>query len=160
MQITIDQPEIETAIRNHILSQITVNSNMVIDIDLRATRGPGGYSAVIDIRPDGSPKGGQPIDVAEEQTADAKAAAETTSTEAPKAEVKAEPKAAANDAATTDKADAQPAAVQAPEADAPKPVLNFGRKTDAAPAAEPAAEGTTKSIFAGMKKPVNSAATA
>lgn len=51
MQITIVQTEIETAIRNYIKSQITVNDNQKIDIELRATRGAEGFQAMIDIVP-------------------------------------------------------------------------------------------------------------
>lgn len=49
MQIIIVQSEIETAIRNHILSQITVNEGTEINIDLSATRGAEGFKATIDI---------------------------------------------------------------------------------------------------------------
>lgn len=154
MQITINQTEIETAIRNHILSQITVNNNMVIDIDLKATRGPEGYSAVINIRPDGEPTGGKPVEAPADQVADAKDAgdstpvAETPKAEAPKAEAeKAEaPKEAANDTAAAE------------DTTGTKPSIKFGRKQDEAPA--PAADAVpTRSIFAGMTKP-NNAATA
>lgn len=56
MQITIAQSEIETAIRNYILGQITVRESQRIDIDLRATRGPEGFQAFIDIRPENDPE--------------------------------------------------------------------------------------------------------
>jgi hypothetical protein len=55
MQITIVQTEIEEAIRNRILDQISVREGMRIDIDLKATRGPEGYQAVINIVPGNSP---------------------------------------------------------------------------------------------------------
>lgn len=51
MQITIVQAEMETAIRNYIKSQITVNEDMDINIELRATRGAEGFQAIIDIVP-------------------------------------------------------------------------------------------------------------
>ncbi|QWY83752.1 holliday junction resolvase RusA-like protein [Rhizobium phage RHph_X3_15] len=51
MQITIVQSEIEAAITAYIKSQITVNENMDINIDLRATRGAEGFQAIIDIVP-------------------------------------------------------------------------------------------------------------
>ena len=51
MQIIIVQSEIETAIRNHILSQINVNEGNEINIDLSATRGAEGFKATIDIVP-------------------------------------------------------------------------------------------------------------
>ena len=49
MQIIIVQSEIETAIRNHILSLIDVKEGARIDIDLSATRGADGFKATIDI---------------------------------------------------------------------------------------------------------------
>jgi hypothetical protein len=49
MQITINQAEIEKAIEARIRSQIMVREGFKIDIDLKATRGPEGYQAVIDI---------------------------------------------------------------------------------------------------------------
>lgn len=55
MQIIIIQTEIEEAIRNHILSQITIREDQRIDIDLRATRGSDGFQAVIDIVADTTP---------------------------------------------------------------------------------------------------------
>ncbi|QWY83516.1 holliday junction resolvase RusA-like protein [Rhizobium phage RHph_X2_28B] len=51
MQITIVQSEIEAAITAYIKSQITVNENMDVNIELRATRGAEGFQAVIDIVP-------------------------------------------------------------------------------------------------------------
>ena len=49
MKIIITQLEIEEAIRNHILGQISVKEGMVIDIELAATRGDTGFTATIDI---------------------------------------------------------------------------------------------------------------
>lgn len=49
MQITLTQPEIETAIINFVKSQMTIADGQRISIDLRATRGEEGYTALIDI---------------------------------------------------------------------------------------------------------------
>lgn len=49
MQITLTQPEIETAIINFVKSQMTIAEGQRIEIDLRATRGEEGYTALIDI---------------------------------------------------------------------------------------------------------------
>ena len=49
MQITINQAEIEQAIKSHILGVIAINPNQQIDIDLKATRGDTGYQAIINI---------------------------------------------------------------------------------------------------------------
>lgn len=49
MQITIVQAEIEQAITDFIHRQINVRDGMLIQIDLKATRGDHGFQAVIDI---------------------------------------------------------------------------------------------------------------
>ncbi|AVO23150.1 hypothetical protein RIVERRIDER_69 [Xanthomonas phage RiverRider] len=49
LEITIDQNEIETAIRNHIGTLITVAEGQNIGITLKAGRGENGYSATIEI---------------------------------------------------------------------------------------------------------------
>lgn len=49
MQITINQSEIEAAIRAHILSQINIKEGHEISITLKATRGEDGTTAIIDI---------------------------------------------------------------------------------------------------------------
>lgn len=49
LEITIDQNEIETAIRNHIGTLITVAEGQNISIALKAGRGENGYSATIEI---------------------------------------------------------------------------------------------------------------
>lgn len=55
MQITLTQTEIETAITDFVKSQMVIADGQRITIDLRATRGNEGYTALIDIsRDDGS----------------------------------------------------------------------------------------------------------
>ncbi len=49
MQITIVQAEIEQAITDFIHRQINVRDGMLIQIELKATRGDHGFQAVIDI---------------------------------------------------------------------------------------------------------------
>lgn len=49
LEITIDQNEIETAIRSHIGTLITVAEGQNIGITLKAGRGENGYSATIEI---------------------------------------------------------------------------------------------------------------
>ena len=51
MQITISESEIKAAIRTFIHAQIKINPDMKIEIDLKATRGPEGTTAIIDIVP-------------------------------------------------------------------------------------------------------------
>jgi len=153
MQITIIQSEIETAIRNYIMSQITVREGQRIDIDLKATRGPEGYQAVIDIVPENTPA---PVrkNTEEDQPAakDQKEVKET-----PKPIAKAKPFAAKEDKSevVTQEVGETPAAE--PET-APEPETEAGTKAnetakDEAPETPPASN--TRSIFANMKKPVN-----
>lgn len=52
MQITISEFEIKSAIRTFIHDQIKINPGMKIEIDLKATRGAEGATAIIDIVPD------------------------------------------------------------------------------------------------------------
>jgi hypothetical protein len=63
VQIIIVQAEIETAIRNHILSQINVREGMEISVDLAATRGAEGFKATIDIVPCKNPTSINPVQV-------------------------------------------------------------------------------------------------
>lgn len=49
MKIMIVQAEIETAIRDYILSQINIREGMSVTIELAATRGASGFTAEIDI---------------------------------------------------------------------------------------------------------------
>ena len=49
MQITLEQAEIETAIRQYIDSQVTIKQDQQVDISLAATRGASGMTATISI---------------------------------------------------------------------------------------------------------------
>ncbi|QYW01832.1 hypothetical protein PP761_gp63 [Stenotrophomonas phage Paxi] len=49
LEITIDQNEIETAIRNHIGTLLTVKEGQQVNISLKAGRGENGFSATIEI---------------------------------------------------------------------------------------------------------------
>jgi hypothetical protein len=167
MRITIVQSEIEEAIRNHILDQITVNEGMEIDIKLRATRGAEGYQADIDIHPAGSKspeREEEPAPENVEKTPSKPLGIEQTVTTAKRGrkpaaqkaeEAPAEPEIIIEDKVEPEMADEGPAEVQ-PETEAPASKLSlFGQKKDAAEpeAVEPA--GETKSIFGGLKRPVN-----
>lgn len=169
MQITITQTEIETAIRNHVLALIAVRENMRVDIDLKATRGTEGFTAVIDITPEDGPKGGKPEEVSKPEVKAATKAEKTeTKAEAPKAEVKVEEPVVE---VVETEPEAEPVADEpvAEEATATKPLRAvFGKKAE--PVKEPevqAAEGqdnvpfdadpkpAVKKIFGGLSKPVN-----
>lgn len=49
LEITIDQTEIETAIKNHIGTLLTINDGQEVSIDLKAGRGENGFSASVKI---------------------------------------------------------------------------------------------------------------
>lgn len=52
MQITLNQSEIETAIRRYVNEQVNIREGHEIVIDLKAGRGENGFTATIDILPD------------------------------------------------------------------------------------------------------------
>ena len=54
MQVTLNQSEIETGIRLYLDTQFKINDGQDITIELKAGRGPEGYTATIDIVPAGS----------------------------------------------------------------------------------------------------------
>lgn len=49
MQITINQNEIEQAIEDFVKSQVSINDDQKITMELKATRGDAGFQAVIEI---------------------------------------------------------------------------------------------------------------
>lgn len=49
MQITLNQAEIEQAIKNYVNDQVNIREGHDITIDLKAGRGPEGFTATIDI---------------------------------------------------------------------------------------------------------------
>lgn len=51
MQITLNQDEIETAIKDYVGNQIVIAEDMEISVDMKAGRGDNGYTATLDIRP-------------------------------------------------------------------------------------------------------------
>lgn len=65
MQITLNQTEIETALRRYVNDQVNIREGHEIIIDLKAGRGENGFSATIDIVPaDGLPKASEPASAA------------------------------------------------------------------------------------------------
>lgn len=116
MQITINQAEIEKAIEARIRSQIMVREGFKINIDLKATRGPEGYQAVIDIVEDGTASAGNASTGAADIASEVKASrASAPAAPAPKSE--------------------RPKAVT-PKAEKPKAVAEVQPEPEAAPAAE------------------------
>lgn len=166
MKITIDQAEIETAIKAHIASQVSVKEGMTISVDLRATRGETGMQANITIAPEGEVVTKAIGPVAARQTpaptvaivrrAPLTAVPTTQPAKAPEpvaqaveveaVEVTEEMQAAlVHDEEAGEGADAKAMAeAEAAEAEEEQPV-----------AAAPVAAGPTKSLFGGLRKPVN-----
>lgn len=142
MQITLIQSEIEQALKNYINDIMSVKDGMEIEIQLKATRGEEGTTAIIDIVPQ-KPKaarGGRTSGEVPAKAEPVKAAA---------APVKAEPaQAVAESVAEAEADDAEQVAEQAqePEAQEPAPV-----EAEQAPAEE----APRKSLFAGLSKPKN-----
>ena len=142
MQITLIQSEIEQALKNYINDIMSVKDGMEIEIQLKATRGEEGTTAIIDIVPQ-KPKaarGGRTSGEVPAKAEPVKAAA---------APAKAEPnQAVAESVAEAEADDAEQVAEQAqePEAQAPAPV-----EAEQAPAEE----APRKSLFAGLSKPQN-----
>jgi hypothetical protein len=155
MQITIVQADIETAIKNYILSQINVREDMEIDITLRATRGDEGYQAIIDIKPNSkaadptpTPPKGSKTKSAEARTLNIAQTVQAAKTDAPKGEINE----AIEPAADTPPFDAAPEGENLDTAFvADSNVIELPSKDDVKEAPETA----PKSIFAGLKKPVN-----
>lgn len=142
MQITLIQSEIEQALKNYINDIMSVKDGMEIEIQLKATRGEEGTTAIIDIVPQ-KPKaarGGRSSGEIPAKAEPVKAAA---------APVKAEPaQAVAESVAEAEADDAEQVAEQAqePEAQESAPV-----EAEQAPAEE----APRKSLFAGLSKPQN-----
>jgi hypothetical protein len=178
MQITINQAEIEEAIRERIHAQITIKDGMRIDIDLKATRGDEGYTAVIDIVPETSERRESSSDQQQQVESEvkptpakattaakpvkkagtgslfsgggAKAASKAVETPAePEVQVEAEAPAEVEEQPIIAEADAEVAAD-------PIPDTAVESETVAEAAQEPSQEATARpSLFAGLSKPSN-----
>lgn len=149
MQITLIQSEIEQALKNYINDIMSVKDGMEIEIQLKATRGEEGTTAIIDIVPQ-KPKasrGGRTSGEVPAKAEPAKAAAPAKA-EAAQAVAEAAPEPVAESVAEAEADDAEQVAEQAqePEAQEPAPV-----EAEQAPAEE----APRKSLFAGLSKPQN-----
>lgn len=142
MQITLIQSEIEQALKNYINDIMSVKDGMEIEIQLKATRGEEGTTAIIDIVPQ-KPKaarGGRTSGEVPAKAEPVKAAA---------APVKAEPaQAVAESVAEAEADDAEQVAEQAQEPEALEPAPVEAEQA-------PAEEAPRKSLFAGLSKPQN-----
>lgn len=142
MQITLIQSEIEQALKNYINDIMSVKDGMEIEIQLKATRGEEGTTAIIDIVPQ-KPKaarGGRTSGEIPAKAEPVKAAA---------APAKAEPaQAVAESVAEAEADDAEQVAEQAQEPEALEPAPVEAEQA-------PAEEAPRKSLFAGLSKPQN-----
>ena len=156
MQITLDQNEIETALRNYVNDQVNIREGQEITIDMKAGRGENGFSATIDIVPTGTSKP-QPeaktLNIAEKtaraprgQASEAKSSEDTSGTGTTQAEPTPET------APVTDQAGQE--AVQNAAGD------EAGEKADAGTGEtqteQESAPKPTTGLFANLKKPQNS----
>ena len=137
MQITLIQSEIEQALKNYINDIMSVKDGMEIEIQLKATRGEEGTTAIIDIVPQ-KPKATR---------------GSRTSGEIP---AKPEPVKAA---ATSAKAEPEPVVESVAEAEADD-AEQVGEQVIEPVQVEPesaatAEEAPRKSLFAGLSKPQN-----
>jgi hypothetical protein len=159
MQITLTQAEIEDAIRLYVNTEVQVREGKRIDIDLKATRGDLGYTAVIDIVNEDAPAANEqpsvvPASPAPAAAATAAAPVRTTSTRrtttaATPAATKAEP-APQPEPEVAQAAEPAQEAAQEPAGEAEA----VSGSADTAPAAE--AAPARPSLFGGLSKPVNS----
>lgn len=148
MQITLNQVEIETALKAYINDQINIKDGMEITIDLKAGRGPEGFSATIDIS---APAKKAPVTVTEAVKPAKQAVAQATSTSAPatgsvKAAAKVQPE-----------PEPEEEQVQQEETAEQEAVAEEAQAEEATAEAEEvqAEEQPRKSLFGNLKKPVN-----
>ena len=149
MQITLIQSEIEQALKNYINDIMSVKDGMEIEIQLKATRGEEGTTAIIDIVPQKpkAPRGSRTSGEIPAKPEPVKAAAPVKA-EPAQAVAEADPAPVAESVAEAEADDAEQVAEQAqePEAQEPAPV-----EAEQAPAEE----APRKSLFAGLSKPQN-----
>ena len=149
MQITLIQSEIEQALKNYINDIMSVKDGMEIEIQLKATRGEEGTTAIIDIVPQ-KPKasrGGRTSGEVPAKAEPAKAAAPAKAEAAP-AVAEADPEPVAESVAEAEADDAEQVAEQAQEPEALEPAPVEAEQA-------PAEEAPRKSLFAGLSKPQN-----
>ena len=150
MQITLIQSEIEQALKNYINDIMSVKDGMEIEIQLKATRGEEGTTAIIDIVPLKT-KPARAARVSGETSGKSdtvRAAAAPAKVDPAPAQVAVEAEPVAESVAEAEADDAEQVAEQAqePEAQEPAPV-----EAEQAPAEE----APRKSLFAGLSKPQN-----
>jgi hypothetical protein len=167
MQITLVQSEIEEGIRLFVMRKLTINSGQRIDIDLKATRGDEGYTAMIDIVDDSAsaqaPAPAAPVtEPARRPRGSTTAVMSPTpvaKTERPASVTKTEPAAPVTPVAEPEVATAEAAPAESPvaattEASVEPPISEVAKKTELAEEAAPATP--RPSLFGGLSAPQNS----
>ena len=153
MQITLNQDEIETALRNYVNQQVNIREGQEITIDLKAGRGENGFSATIDIVPAGATKA-IPVPVSNVPKPGptfANLAVAKPVQVSPVPDTALENAQEALGAPVTETVTATPA-VETPVSDAP------AASVEATSASEPAVEpDKPRSLFAALQKPRNPA---
>lgn len=148
MQITIVQSEIELAIQNYIRNIIALQPGTSIAIELKATRGPEGTTAVIDITSGQTNTVGQVAQVQAAQEPEAKSTPKVSKQVVEK-DAASEPKVQQNPSIHADEGQFNTAG------DAEKPAE---ASAEAAPASDDAAEVPAekpRSLFGNLGKPKN-----
>lgn len=141
MQITLNQNEIETALRQYVETQVNLREGQDITIDLKAGRGPEGFTATIDIVPAGAPK-------AEPQAATPRGLG--IAAKAGRQQAAQDAASAPQEATGTDGADDAQTAASEPEQSQGQASGAEDAESDAEP------QRASGSIFAGLSKPRNS----
>lgn len=145
MLITLNQEEIEVALRNYVNEQVNIREGHEIVIDLKAGRGENGFSATIDIvpastvkpapapkpqpqRPTPEPVQADPAPALPKDVAETEAAPETTQDAAgePATETATDAPAQTETAGDTKPADQETAAADPPATDKPRGSLFAG----------------------------------
>lgn len=172
MQLILTQTDIETALINYVNDLVNIKEGMVITVDLKATRGADGATAIIDISPvKAATAKAEPV-----KATAAKPAAQTRTVEVAKTEivkdtkpvVEAQAEQAAEAGAETQASETQAVQVNntddEPEAGATVGGTEAGEAQVEEPAAgggepvveeEAAAPVKPQSLFAGLRKPKN-----
>lgn len=170
MQIILTENEIKQAIEQFVFKSMNINDDKAIDIDIKATRGADGTTAVIDIL-DRENEAPEPV---KEETKDAPAPTKKKPGPKPKADKVGASTTACDDQNTPEPEPEEPAETQtqpafeeeSEETTAPEPaeetvVEDDGAVVDPVEEVEaeqeaPAEPVTKKSLFAGLSKPKNS----
>ena len=148
MQITLNQAEIETAIREYLAERVTIEDGLEMVIDLRASRGPEGFTAAIDLV-EPSVKAVEPTPVVVVPRTPRAARGPIMAQQLPLAVETTQ------ETAQDDAGEAQPETATAVEASAPEPNTAAEAATEQAEEDAPAPTTPPKSLFGNLQRPKN-----